>query len=216
MFEQQALQEYILLCCQNPTGGLLDKPGKSVPHHLDTHTHTHVHHPHISRLEHSTHNQVWFTLLYSCTWVSRVVCSCVQIQRFLPHVLLPERPLHRTALWERGPPPWDHPRQGGEQIGEGKTAGLIKKWLTFWWGRIHLPLNPTTYVFLRESSKPLLFSGKTSITPTSVVVFVGKQRDDQFWRFDWCYSVCSSNVCLQVLESEKTKIQVYQINWAPF
>lgn len=37
MFEQQALQEYILLCCQNPTGGLLDKPGKSVPHHLDTH-----------------------------------------------------------------------------------------------------------------------------------------------------------------------------------
>lgn len=37
MFEQQALQEYILLCCQNPTGGLLDKPGKSVPQHLDTH-----------------------------------------------------------------------------------------------------------------------------------------------------------------------------------
>ncbi|KAK2864353.1 hypothetical protein Q7C36_003507 [Tachysurus vachellii] len=29
MFEQQALQEYILLCCQNPGGGLLDKPGKS-------------------------------------------------------------------------------------------------------------------------------------------------------------------------------------------
>uniref|UniRef100_A0A6Q2X0Q3 Protein farnesyltransferase subunit beta n=1 Tax=Esox lucius TaxID=8010 RepID=A0A6Q2X0Q3_ESOLU len=29
MFEQQALQEYILLCCQNPVGGLLDKPGKS-------------------------------------------------------------------------------------------------------------------------------------------------------------------------------------------
>ncbi|XP_035534183.1 LOW QUALITY PROTEIN: protein farnesyltransferase subunit beta [Morone saxatilis] len=27
--EQQALQEYILLCCQNPAGGLLDKPGKS-------------------------------------------------------------------------------------------------------------------------------------------------------------------------------------------
>lgn len=40
MFEQQALQEYILLCCQNPTGGLLDKPGKSVPHHLSAHTHT--------------------------------------------------------------------------------------------------------------------------------------------------------------------------------
>lgn len=31
MFQQQALQEYILLCCQNPAGGLLDKPGKSVP-----------------------------------------------------------------------------------------------------------------------------------------------------------------------------------------
>ncbi|KAG5277253.1 hypothetical protein AALO_G00115420 [Alosa alosa] len=29
MFQQQALQEYILLCCQNPAGGLLDKPGKS-------------------------------------------------------------------------------------------------------------------------------------------------------------------------------------------
>ncbi|KAG2457408.1 protein farnesyltransferase subunit beta [Polypterus senegalus] len=29
MFHQQALQEYILLCCQNPAGGLLDKPGKS-------------------------------------------------------------------------------------------------------------------------------------------------------------------------------------------
>ena len=109
--------------------------------HTHTHTHVHVHHPHISRLEHSTHSQVWFTLSYSCTWVSRVVCSCVQIQRFLPHVLLPERPLHRTALWEHGPPSWDDPRQGGEQIGEGKTAGLIKKWLSFCWGRIHLPLS---------------------------------------------------------------------------
>ncbi|KAM9293846.1 protein farnesyltransferase subunit beta-like [Gastrophryne carolinensis] len=29
MFDQQALQEYILLCCQCPSGGLLDKPGKS-------------------------------------------------------------------------------------------------------------------------------------------------------------------------------------------
>lgn len=29
MFDQQALQEYILLCCQNPAGGLVDKPGKS-------------------------------------------------------------------------------------------------------------------------------------------------------------------------------------------
>ncbi|XP_073495020.1 protein farnesyltransferase subunit beta [Phyllobates terribilis] len=29
MFDQKALQEYILLCCQCPTGGLLDKPGKS-------------------------------------------------------------------------------------------------------------------------------------------------------------------------------------------
>jgi len=28
MFERKALQEYILLCCQNPAGGLLDKPGK--------------------------------------------------------------------------------------------------------------------------------------------------------------------------------------------
>ncbi|NXL85788.1 FNTB farnesyltransferase, partial [Alectura lathami] len=29
MFNQEALQEYILLCCQCPAGGLLDKPGKS-------------------------------------------------------------------------------------------------------------------------------------------------------------------------------------------
>ncbi|XP_059951980.1 protein farnesyltransferase subunit beta isoform X2 [Mesoplodon densirostris] len=29
MFHQQALQEYILMCCQCPTGGLLDKPGNS-------------------------------------------------------------------------------------------------------------------------------------------------------------------------------------------
>ncbi|KYO25880.1 protein farnesyltransferase subunit beta-like [Alligator mississippiensis] len=29
MFDQQALQEYLLLCCQCPAGGLLDKPGKS-------------------------------------------------------------------------------------------------------------------------------------------------------------------------------------------
>lgn len=28
MFDQVALQEYILLCCQCPAGGLLDKPGK--------------------------------------------------------------------------------------------------------------------------------------------------------------------------------------------
>ncbi|NWQ92702.1 FNTB farnesyltransferase, partial [Burhinus bistriatus] len=28
MFDQLALQEYILLCCQCPAGGLLDKPGK--------------------------------------------------------------------------------------------------------------------------------------------------------------------------------------------
>jgi len=25
-----ALQEYVLICCQHPSGGLVDKPGKSV------------------------------------------------------------------------------------------------------------------------------------------------------------------------------------------
>uniref|UniRef100_A0A3B5AIF4 Protein farnesyltransferase subunit beta n=1 Tax=Stegastes partitus TaxID=144197 RepID=A0A3B5AIF4_9TELE len=104
MFEQQALQEYILLCCQNPTGGLLDKPGKSVPHHLLTHTRrlaaAHVTHAtqsnriHIVVFLHVTHASL------SCTMSSRV-----QIQRLLPHVLLPERPLHSTALWKHGPPP---------------------------------------------------------------------------------------------------------------
>lgn len=108
MFEQQALQEYILLCCQNPTGGLLDKPGKSVPHHLDTHTHTC-----------SLRSQMWLTWFYSCTSSSYVcMSSCVQVQRFLPHVLLPERPLHRAALWKHGPPSRDDPRHGGEQTGE--------------------------------------------------------------------------------------------------
>lgn len=29
LFDQTALQEYILLCCQQPNGGLRDKPGKS-------------------------------------------------------------------------------------------------------------------------------------------------------------------------------------------
>lgn len=28
LFDQQALQEYILLCCQHSNGGLIDKPGK--------------------------------------------------------------------------------------------------------------------------------------------------------------------------------------------
>lgn len=28
MFHRGALQEYILICCQRPTGGLIDKPGK--------------------------------------------------------------------------------------------------------------------------------------------------------------------------------------------
>lgn len=100
MFEQQALQEYILLCCQNPTGGLLDKPGKSVPHHLSTHTH------------------YIFVQLYSCVAFLHhcpvLLSWYVQVQRFLPHVLLPQRPLHSTALWEHGQPLRGDPRQGGE------------------------------------------------------------------------------------------------------
>lgn len=28
IFDQEALQEYILICCQHPWGGLLDKPEK--------------------------------------------------------------------------------------------------------------------------------------------------------------------------------------------
>jgi len=28
LFHQEALQEYLLLCCQHPKGGLIDKPGK--------------------------------------------------------------------------------------------------------------------------------------------------------------------------------------------
>jgi len=34
LFNQEALQEYILVCCQHPQGGLLDKPGKYVMMHL--------------------------------------------------------------------------------------------------------------------------------------------------------------------------------------
>lgn len=29
LFDERALQEYILICCQNSQGGLIDKPGKS-------------------------------------------------------------------------------------------------------------------------------------------------------------------------------------------
>ncbi|KAJ8975522.1 hypothetical protein NQ317_010637 [Molorchus minor] len=29
LFDERALQEYLLICCQNPNGGLLDKPGKA-------------------------------------------------------------------------------------------------------------------------------------------------------------------------------------------
>ena len=28
MFSQEALQEYLLICCQYPSGGLIDKPGR--------------------------------------------------------------------------------------------------------------------------------------------------------------------------------------------
>jgi hypothetical protein len=28
MFDQRALQEYVLICCQDPLGGMVDKPGK--------------------------------------------------------------------------------------------------------------------------------------------------------------------------------------------
>lgn len=30
LFDQKALQEYILVCCQNPYGGFLDKPKKYI------------------------------------------------------------------------------------------------------------------------------------------------------------------------------------------
>ncbi|XP_059157217.1 protein farnesyltransferase subunit beta-like [Physella acuta] len=33
MFHQEALQEYILICCQHPHGGLIDKPGKARDHY---------------------------------------------------------------------------------------------------------------------------------------------------------------------------------------
>lgn len=34
LFHREALQEYILICCQRPTGGLIDKPGKPAdPYH---------------------------------------------------------------------------------------------------------------------------------------------------------------------------------------
>ncbi|KAK7488350.1 hypothetical protein BaRGS_00020324 [Batillaria attramentaria] len=33
MFDQQALQEYLLICCQHPYGGLIDKPGRPRDHY---------------------------------------------------------------------------------------------------------------------------------------------------------------------------------------
>ena len=29
LFDHRALQEYLIVCCQDPRGGLVDKPGKS-------------------------------------------------------------------------------------------------------------------------------------------------------------------------------------------
>ncbi len=29
LFDQESLQEYLLICCQDPRGGLVDKPGKA-------------------------------------------------------------------------------------------------------------------------------------------------------------------------------------------
>lgn len=42
LFNQEALQEYILTCCQNPHGGLLDKPGKYVILYTFHILHTHA------------------------------------------------------------------------------------------------------------------------------------------------------------------------------
>lgn len=89
MFEQQALQEYILLCCQNPTGGLLDKPGKSVPHHLDTHTHTLQQHKDwqqqhtLSTLLNTIHVVLFRHVIY--TSQTCVVSSCVSRSRDFYH-----------------------------------------------------------------------------------------------------------------------------------
>ncbi|KAK7103387.1 protein farnesyltransferase subunit beta-like [Littorina saxatilis] len=38
MFDQQALQEYVLICCQNAVGGLVDKPGKPRDHYHTCYT----------------------------------------------------------------------------------------------------------------------------------------------------------------------------------
>lgn len=65
-----------------------------------------------------THTHYIFVQLYSCVAFLHhcpvLLSWYVQVQRFLPHVLLPQRPLHSTALWEHGQPLWGDPRQGGE------------------------------------------------------------------------------------------------------
>lgn len=52
-----------------------------------------------------------------------VMVACrLQVQGFLPHVLLPERTLGSPALWEHGAPSGADPRQGGEQTGEAVAS----------------------------------------------------------------------------------------------
>lgn len=64
------------------------------------------------------HTHYTFVQLYSCVAFLHhcpvLLSWYVQVQRFLPHVLLPQRPLHSTALWEHGQPLRGDPRQGGE------------------------------------------------------------------------------------------------------
>ncbi|XP_076054899.1 farnesyl transferase beta subunit isoform X2 [Oratosquilla oratoria] len=60
MFQQEALQEYLLLCCQHPRGGLIDKPGKhllfdQIPRLL----------PHVLHIEWNVHSPA--LLFGSCT-----------------------------------------------------------------------------------------------------------------------------------------------------
>lgn len=42
MFQQRALQHYLLVCCQHPLGGLLDKPGKYVSIRIRYRYHSHL------------------------------------------------------------------------------------------------------------------------------------------------------------------------------
>uniref|UniRef100_A0A9L0SUU3 Protein farnesyltransferase subunit beta n=1 Tax=Equus caballus TaxID=9796 RepID=A0A9L0SUU3_HORSE len=130
MFHQQALQEYILMCCQCPAGGLLDKPGKLKDGALkeaagenqasSSHVEGRVGRVSASRASGPVLTFVVRAVL-GCLWgaeelLLRAALS-LQVSGLLPHLLLPEWPVHSPALWQ-----WSHVARCGPRCARKRSA----------------------------------------------------------------------------------------------